>query len=490
LRRSLEAVPETCLVLATPCCPIIPCLLCYAGMSPLRILARASVTLLINLIWVVLVMLDTLLCAVYRPLLRCWHRRCKDAEPASVPDEAVEFGTEGVARARKTVVIVGGSFGGLAALRHFSWHDPSFRVILVDQREFFEYIPGVLRLFCDPNLFWEMARPSPQGTHEFLLGSVSCVNSDHIMVSSAGGRSQRVDFDYLILSTGADFNRPITPSPLEVTMSSRAASWQKEAAKVCSASSIIVLGGGAVGVELAAEIVCHFPEKQVTIVDAAPSLLPLFPSKVAMHAQRWFEERGVELVLGEPLEKWDDVSCTTKSGRVISAGAVYVCFGSRCNTQCIAGGSMATCLGPRKEVRVNEYLQVEEWPHVFAVGDVMAHPAKEIKQAYYAEMNGHAAAMNVIHHSRQEKLAKYPDALAGASISPFVYVVSLGRYDGSLGFNGIVVNGVIAALMKWILEWTKIRQMEGRPIGLLFWHIADEVTFLLSRRLIKPPGSQ
>lgn len=253
-----------------------------------------------------------------------------------------------------------------------------------------------------------------------------------------------------------------------------------------AADSILILGGGAVGVELAAEIVCHFPEKRVTIVDAASDLLPLFPAKVAQHCRQWFEDRGVELVLGEPLEKWNDTSCTTKAGRVISAGAVYVCFGSRCNSQSVAEGSMSRCLGARKDVQVNEHLQVDGMPNVFAVGDVMAHPAKEIKQAYYAELNGDAAATNVIRHSRNEHLEKYPDAFVGASASPLVYVVSLGRYDGCLGFNEVVVNGMLAALMKWILEWTKVREMEGRPIGRLIWWVGDAVTFFLSRHVCKP----
>jgi len=413
-----------------------------------------------------------------------WQRQARPVVTAvgNVRDECEETG---LTKAGKTVVIVGGSFAGLAALRHLSSHDPGLRVILVDQREYFEYTPGVLRLFCDPHLFKTMARPSPQGTHEFLLGSVSSVNGDHVIVATAGG-PQRVEFDYLIMATGADYSKPVTPSACETTLACRAATWHKEAAKVQTAESILILGGGAVGVELAAEIVCHFPQKRVTIVDAAPAVLPLFPPKVAQHAKRWFEDRGVELALGEPLEQWNESSCTFKSGRIISADAIYVCFGSRCNSQCVAGGSMSTCLGPRKEVRVNDHLQVEGWPNVFAVGDVMAHSAGEIKQAYYAEMNGVAAAMNVIRHSRNEPLLKYPDSVAGASVSPLVYVVSLGRYDGTLGFNDLIINGMVAALFKWIMEWTKVRQMEGRPLGLLIWHIGDEVTFLLSRKVLKP----
>jgi len=478
-RQTLGAIPESCLLLLMPCCPFLICLLWYAGMSFNQMLLRAAFTTVEFILWIILVALDRLLWLLYLPFAGIQRRPSKVETIVGVPES-------GISCARKTVVIVGGSFGGLAALRHLSSTEPDFRVVLVDQREFFEYTPGVLRLFCNPRLFWSMARNSPRGYHEFLLGTVTAVNGDHIMVAAADGRPQRVDFDYLILGTGADYSRPVTPSALETTLSTRAASWQKEAAKVASASSILVLGGGAVGVELAAEIVCHFPEKQVTIVDAAPALLPLFPPKVAQHAQKWFEDRGVELLLGEPLEKWDDSSCTTKSGRIISASAVYVCFGSRCNSQCVSGGSIASCLGSRKEVRVNDFLQVEGWPHVFAVGDVMSHPAGEIKQAYYAELNGKGAAMNVIRHSQGEKLAKYPDALAGAAASPLVYVVSLGRYDGCLGFNELVINGALAALVKWVIEWTKVREMENRPIGKLIWWLGDEFTFLLSRRLIKP----
>ena len=38
-----------------------------------------------------------------------------------------------------------------------------------------------------------------------------------------------------------------------------------------------------------------------------------------------------------------------------------------------------------------------------------------------------------------------------------IYCISLGKYDAVMGFNGLVMSGWIAALMKWILEWTKVR---------------------------------
>lgn len=466
--------------------------------APLRNgLSCFALSTLQSVLWILFIVIDFLALVIHWLFLRwyiwLWFRVRRLASGSTEGRSGQGFEDEETLvtgrtskHGRKTVVIVGGSFAGLASLRHLSFHAPDCKIILVDQREYFEYTPGVLRLFCAPELFSTMARASPKGSHEFLLGVVSSVNSDHVIVAKSGGQTQRLEFDYLILATGADYSRPVTPSVVESTLGSRSATWHAEAARVQAANSVLILGGGAVGVELAAEIVCHFPGKRVCIVDALPALLQLFPQKTSQYAQRWFQERGVELVLGEMLDTWDDVSCTTKSGRVIRADLLYVCFGSRCNSQCVSSGDLAGSLGTRKEVKVNNHLQLDSLPNVFAVGDVMSHPAGEIKQAYYAEMNGTVAAMNVINHMRGQKLLNYPEALSGSSLSPLVYVVSLGRYDGSLGFNSMVINGLLAALIKWILEWTKVNQMEGRLLGQLVWAIGDELTFLLSRSLLKP----
>jgi len=446
-------------------------------------------------LWLLLSLLDLVLLPLFGSR-RCLRRAlgrpaaaARDSEgrqPAAVYGASASAGETSPEAALSgggplVVVIVGASWGGLAACHQLA-DDQRFRVVLIDRREFFEYTPGILRLFCQPGLHSSMALKLPKGSHKFVLGQVTSTSHDHVVL----GDSTRIDFDYLILATGADYRQPITPSSSDVTLASRAATWHEEAAKVRTARSVLVLGGGAVGTELAAEIVCHFPEKRVTLVDGAPNLVFRFPPKTIEKTESWFRSRGVELVLDEPLEKWDTGSCTFKSGRVIEADLVYVCLGMQCNTECVAKGDLASSLSTRKEVQVNEFFQVNGHSNIFAVGDAMSHPSREIKQAYYAEMNGCCAAKNVIRHAQGEALLNYPEAIAGAPASPLVYVVSLGRYDGSLGFNSLVVNGAVAALVKWILEWTKVAQVEGRPIGTFVWAIADAITFWLSRTVLPP----
>lgn len=57
-----------------------------------------------------------------------------------------------------------------------------------------------------------------------------------------------------------------------------------------------------------------------------------------------------------------------------------------------------------------------------------------------------------------------------------MYVVSLGYGDASLRFGPIVINGFLPAFLKWGVEWSKVAQQRGRPIGALLWRLADLVT--------------
>merc|ERR1719203_1794111 len=116
----------------------------------------------------------------------------------------------------------------------------------------------------------------------------------------------------------------------------------------------------------------------------------------------------------------------------------------------------------------------------------MSNPSGEIKGAKYTDLNGYAAGRNVLLHIQGKPLLKFPDDVVGAAVAPLVFVVSLGRYSGSFGLNTLVINGAIAAVAKWGLEWIKIRQMEGRPIGVLGMSFAETMMAFLSRTCVGP----
>merc|ERR1719343_1817500 len=244
-------------------------------------------------------------------------------------------------------------------------------------------------MFCEPGQFWHLAQSLPGATDpgcsfERIQGTVtSIVGVDPVDVAgnhaaqnkspkkvltyvpgktTQGGNdnnnyttdsieavasTKNLDYDYLILATGATYTSPISPAPTkaigrptnsEASLNDRYQEWRKAYERLKVSRSVLILGGGAVGVELAAEILDHDKDstKTVTIVDAQPTLVPLFPSSVGAYAEDWLSRRGAKLRLGESLRSWNERSCTLTDGTVLNADVVYVCFGNRPNSAMVA----------------------------------------------------------------------------------------------------------------------------------------------------------
>ncbi|DBB03007.1 TPA: hypothetical protein ACH3X1_013455, partial [Trebouxia sp. C0004] len=56
---------------------------------------------------------------------------------------------------------------------------------------------------------------------------------------------------------------------------------QKQSAELEAAGTVLVIGGGAVGVELAAEIAETYPDKRVTLVQANKELVPGYSARLS-----------------------------------------------------------------------------------------------------------------------------------------------------------------------------------------------------------------
>ena len=218
----------------------------------------------------------------------------------------------------KVVAVVGGSFAGLSAIRTIlaSERAQRTRVILIDQRDWFEYVPGILRLFCDPNYAYRVIRKRVIDKNiEFLKGRVESVEGRTLRYSD-GNETRTLKFDSCILAHGVDYGNPITPHGTAATeFTARLNQIGDEAQSVEDAQTFLVLGAGAVGVELAAEIKCHYPEKKVTLVDAK-GILTNFPKQTAQYASKWLKENGVCVRVGCLLDSFDSKGCTTKTAKL------------------------------------------------------------------------------------------------------------------------------------------------------------------------------
>jgi len=60
--------------------------------------------------------------------------------------------SKGPSGGKTRVVMIGGSFAGLTAARILEKHHSKLEVVVVEPKPFFEYTPGILRAFVQPDL--------------------------------------------------------------------------------------------------------------------------------------------------------------------------------------------------------------------------------------------------------------------------------------------------------------------------------------------------
>jgi dihydrolipoamide dehydrogenase len=139
-------------------------------------------------------------------------------------------------------------------------------------------------------------------------------------------------------------------------------------------SSVVVLGGGVIGVEFAS--VWRSFGTEVTIVEALPHLLPADDVDVSKQVERAFRRRGIGYKLGKPFEKVEHVNggvrLTIAGGDTVEAELLLVAVGRGPTTDGLGYDEQGVTM-ERGFVRTDERLRTSV-PNVFAVGDIVPGP--------------------------------------------------------------------------------------------------------------------
>lgn len=197
----------------------------------------------------------------------------------------------------KNVVVVGGSFTGYFTAKHLIETLPSgYRVVLIEKNSHFNYvfafprfsvISGYEKFAFIP--YGGLEKGAPKGIFEFAQGKVDKV--DERIIRLEDGRE--LEYEYLVIATGTS---SALPSKVSATESLDA---QQELRGLQStiekATRIAVVGGGAVGVELASDIKGFHPEKNVVLLHSRDRLLPSFGERLHQHVTKRLGEMGVEV---------------------------------------------------------------------------------------------------------------------------------------------------------------------------------------------------
>lgn len=293
-----------------------------------------------------------------------------------------------------TVAVIGGGYGGIAAAQAL---DDAADVVLVEPRDKFVHNVAALRGLVDPawtdRLFFGYGR---------LLDRGRVMRDRAVRVDAGGvtlGSGARLDADYLVLATGSAY-----PFPAKVDVDDSDAARDKLRAgheALAAADSVLLLGAGPVGLELAGEIRAAWPEMAVTIVDPADDIMSGgFVPELRAELRRQLDALGVELVLGTRLRQQPPVDAgevktftvSTTSGRQITADIWFRCFGVEPATDYLAA-DLAAARRPDGYLDVTTELRLPGHRHVFAIGDITAIP--EPKMAKAAGQHAEVVAANI-----------------------------------------------------------------------------------------------
>jgi NADH dehydrogenase len=413
---------------------------------------------------------------------------------------------------RPRVVVVGGGFGGLEAVKALARADVD--ITLIDRRNFHLFQPLVYQVATGALSPGEIATPlrwvfRREENVDVMLAAVAGFELDarEVVLEPAVDDTSpgRVPYDTLIVAGGSAYSyfghddwREAAPEikSLESALDARrrileafeAAELERDPEKRAAWLTFVVVGAGPTGVEIAGQIAelardtlprdfkaADPRQGQVLLVELADRVLTAFPPKLSHRAERALEGLGVTLLLGHTVTGVDDTGVTVAG----ADGARHVPARTAIWAAGVEASSLARALAEATgaevdhtgRVTVQPDLTLPGHPEVLALGDMVrvADPGGGTLDlpgvAPVAMQQGRYAARVV------------RDRLRGGPTPPFHYVdkgnlATIGRAKAVADLPGIKLSGFLAWVTWLVVHLFYLIGFQNRMLVLIRWSIS------------------
>ena len=397
---------------------------------------------------------------------------------------------------KERIVVVGGGAGGLELVTELGkklGKKKQAEIILIDRNSSHVWKP-LLHEVASGALDSRLAEldyrgQSARAGFRFLVGTLEGIDRDnkHVRlapIEEAGEEvlgARTIAYDQLVLAVGsvtADFGvAGVTEHCYFLDATSQADKFHHELLneflRVNQALEdgheqtldIAIVGGGATGVELAAELVhsvsllniyglSHLNREhlKVTLVEAGPRLLPALPEGLAQRVKQKLMSLGVDVVLGNPAVKAQQKGLALKDGTEVNANLMVWAAGIRA-PDFIANLGLET--RKNNQIRVNEFLQSTVDDAIYALGDCAACQLDEERfvppRAQAAHQMASCLAKNFIRQvkGKPAKAFNYKDRGSLVSLSRFSAVGNLMQSKSlSMSIEGTLARYAYASLYR------------------------------------------
>ena len=409
------------------------------------------------------------------------------------------LGTAGSSSRKTRLVVLGGGVGGLAATRKLDdlfGNRPDTEITLVSRDNFFQLSPllfeacsGVLELrHCAQPI-----RPTLDRAR-FVEATVESVDVERRVVHvTSPGRDYEIPYDHLVVALGATTNMSIIPgSELARTFKTAAdalllrnhlierferADVETDPQRREQLLTIIVIGGGLVGVELlgeltafAEDILRFYPrvrrdEMRFHLFEVSDRLLAESTPALGEYATRVLTARGAELHTSTPV-KAIEPGLVRVGDKTIEADTIVLAAG-------IVPSAIVARIPVERDKRgriiTEPTAQSVSHPAVWAIGDCAAIPGPDGKPypalAQHALREARAVARNI-----HAVVSRRPP-------SPFVYrslgtMAAFGHADAAADVRGVHFTGFFAWWLRRTYYLFQMPRWDRRLRIALDWTVA------------------
>ena len=202
----------------------------------------------------------------------------------------------------KNVVVIGGSFAGIELVKRLAETLPTgFRVVWIEKNSHLNYSFNFPRFSVLTGHEHEafipydgVAQGAPKGIFTRIQDTAVGLTKEHIMLSSG----DKVPYAYLAIATGS--SQPLPVQVLSTEHDDACYELQSVQHTIKASQKIAIVGGGAVGVELAGDIKDFYPDKDVTLIHSRGELMSNFGKRLQEYTLTALrDELKIQVILNE-----------------------------------------------------------------------------------------------------------------------------------------------------------------------------------------------
>ena len=281
----------------------------------------------------------------------------------------------------KKVLIIGGVAGGASTAARLRRHSEEDKIIMFEKGPHVSFsncglpyhLSGMISeveklVLMSPQKFLAQYNIEARINSEVI--EIDRKNKEVVVKDSVTKKTYRESYDKLVLSVGA---KPIVPkfegldsvnifTIRNVVDINRLNLFVKERKD----KKITVIGGGFIGIEAAENL--REAGYEVTLIEAADQILKIFDYDMVQRLQKEMYDKGVELIVGDKVEKFKKNCVVLESGKVIISEVVVLAIGIAPDTELAVKAGIE--LGKTGAVKTdNNYMTNDR--DIYAVGDMI-----------------------------------------------------------------------------------------------------------------------